>query len=401
MFFGFTALQSFVLIILLFIVIYWLLPKNLSWISYLVLVLLLSSLAFNVEPNESDDLYRYFDTLNFLRNGGKEAWDTCIENKWNSWNIYRVCGWYFYLISRLPNNHYMPAITIFIVYGLMFMVINNISKRYDASKVDTFIGSMFFISTYWYYDTVSGIRNGLAFAVVFTCAYYHLMVRKHIPLCIIGYVLACFTHSAAIMPVVLIALAILTLNNSGKYINFLLIFGIIGGGIGIQFLASAFPGNEFLQSIAGKAETNGLGDSLYTDTLYLTNVVTVVLVAIIVLYYSYYILRSDQSKEIKLLYKFCSIVIYFVIGSLYSVLIFMRFARWVIPIIGALFIIVGRKTQEDVSQEKGADFMKYFAPFTVRIRYQTKTVFSLVIVAYIIIHFWYLCAGSSLNWIHF
>ena len=327
MFFGFTALQSFIIIILVFIVVYWLLPKNLSWISFLVLVLMLSHLAYNVEPNESDDLYRYFDTLNFLRAGGKEAWDACIENKWNSWHIYRVCGWYFYSLSKLSNNHYLPAITIFIVYGLMFMVINNISKRYDASKVDTFVGSMFFISTYWYYDTVSGIRNGLAFAVVFTCAYYHLMVRKYIPLCIIGYVLACFTHSAAIMPVVLIALAILTLNNSGKYINFLLIFGIIGGGIGIQFLASAFPGNEFLQSIAGKAETNGLGDSLYTDTLYLTNVVTVILVAFIVFYYSYYILRSDQSKEIRLFYKFCSLIIFFVIGSLYSELIFMRFAR--------------------------------------------------------------------------
>lgn len=401
MFLGLTALHTFIFIVVIFIFLYWLLPKNLSWISYVIIVVLFTILAFDITPNENDDLSRYFETLNYLRVGGKEALEEHFEKGWNSWDIYRVCAYYFYFISKLSDNHYLSAITVFIVYGLMFLVIDNSARRYDASKFDTFFGAMFFISTYWYYDTASGIRNGLAFAVVFVCAYYHLLLRKHIPLCILGYILACLTHSAAVMPVVLIALAVITLNNSGKFMNFLLIFGIIVGGIGIQFLSSRFPNNDFLQSIAGRAERNGLGDSLYTDTLYLTNVATVFVVALIIFYFSYYILNCDQTIEFKMFYKYCSILLFFEIGSLYSPLIFMRFARWIFPIIGAIFIICGRTTQERIISDKGEDYMYYYSPINVRARYKTKGFMFFLIFVYTVVHFWYLCAGSSLNWIQF
>lgn len=401
MFFGFSALYSFIIIIGIFVVSYWLLPKKLSWLSFLITTYLLAVLAFRFEPNIDDDLSRYFSTIDYLRNGGKAALDHAIEMHWNSWHIYRVCGWYFYGISKLSNNHYLPAITIFIVYGLMFMIIHRLSKHYNASKFDTFLGSMFFISTYWYYDLASGIRNGLAFAVVFTCAYFHLLERRGIPFCIVGYVLACLTHSAAIMPVVLVIVTAVTLNNSGKFMNFLLVFGIIGGGAGIQFLSNAFPNSDFMQSIAGRAERNVIEDTLYTDTLYLTNIATVAVCAVIFFYFSYYIINRFLTADFKFYYKYLSILMYFVVGSVYTSLIFMRFARWIVPIIGAIIIIVGRTAQEDEISDKGEAFLKYYAPINARARFFLKPVVLAVTVAYIGVHFWYLCAGSSLNWIHF
>lgn len=401
MFFGFNALQSFVIIIALFVVVYWIMPKKLNWISFLFVTVLLAVLAFKIEPNETDDLYRYFDTLDYLRSGGREALENCFKNEWNHWHIYRACGWYFYFISKFPDNHYLSAVTIFIVYGLMFMLIHKTSVRYETSKFDTFLGAMFFLSTYWYYDTASGIRNGLAFAVVFTCAYHHLLLRKHIPLCVIGYILACLTHSAAIMPVVFVALAVITLNNTGKFINFLLVFGIIGGGAGIQFLASVFPGNSFLQSIAGKVEANELQETLYTQTNYLTNIATLIFVIIVVFYFSYYILNSDHSKDVRLFYKYCSIILFFVVGSLYSPLIFMRFSRWIIPIIGSLFFIAGRQSQVVHISNNDELKIKYYSQFNERIRYSTKSLVFVLYVAYTAVHMWYLVFGSSLNWIHF
>ena len=35
--------------------------------------------------------------------------------------------------------------------------------------------------------TASGIRNGLAFGVVIACAYYHLVEKRNIILCLFGY----------------------------------------------------------------------------------------------------------------------------------------------------------------------------------------------------------------------
>lgn len=63
--------------------------------------------------------------------------------------------------------------TMFIVYALMFLVMYKAAQRYQVSKGYVLLGTLFFLSTYWFYDTASGIRNGLAFAVVIACAYYH------------------------------------------------------------------------------------------------------------------------------------------------------------------------------------------------------------------------------------
>lgn len=73
------------------------------------------------------------------------------------------------------------------------------AQRYQVSKGYVLMGTLFFLSTYWFYDTASGIRNGLAFAVVIACAYYHLVEKRNIILCFFGYVAACLLHSSPIL----------------------------------------------------------------------------------------------------------------------------------------------------------------------------------------------------------
>ena len=88
--------------------------------------------------------------------------------------------YYFYFLSFFPNNRYLAAMTMFIVYALMFLVMYKAAQRYQVSKGYVLLGTLFFLSTYWFYDTASGIRNGLAFAVVIACAYYHLVEKRNI-----------------------------------------------------------------------------------------------------------------------------------------------------------------------------------------------------------------------------
>lgn len=104
---------------------------------------------------------------------------------------------YFYLISKLGNNNFLPAITIFLTYGSMLWVIWRFANFYKISKLYLFIGTFFLLSTYWYYDTCSGIRNGLAFAVAIFCLYFDLVEKKKI-FCI-GYLVALGIHSAAVI----------------------------------------------------------------------------------------------------------------------------------------------------------------------------------------------------------
>lgn len=400
MMFGLTAIECFIAIVFIFAVLYWIIPKKYVWLVFSVATLLFAVLAYNMTPYETDDLSRYFVHLDNLRKGGIDELHHYFEEDYNHWKTYRMCGYYFYFISRFPDNRYMAAVTIFIVYGLMFLVLYKASVRFNVGKLYLFIGTMFFLSTYWYYDTASGIRNGLTFAVIFACAYYHLVERKYIPLCYLGYVLACLTHSAGIILVALVVLTEITLNNSGKFLNFTLVFGLAAGGALLEFLSTKTD-NDFIQSIAGKAEDNTAGGVLYTDTGYLVNISVFLVVAFLLFYVSIYILNCDYTKELKRIYKYSSIIIYFMIGCLFSELIFLRIARWILPMVGALFYMIGMQIQSDKIKKNGLSYYNYYAPPNEALRIKTKPIFNALFIGYTAVHFWYLCAGSSLNWMHF
>ena len=130
-------------------------------------------LAYHIVPDETDDLYRYYGMLDILREQGKAGLDYIVNLNWYNWKTYITFRYYFYFLSFFPNNRYLAAVTMFIVYALMFLVMYKAAQRYQVSKGYVLLGTLFFLSTYWFYDTASGIRNGLAFAIVIACAYYH------------------------------------------------------------------------------------------------------------------------------------------------------------------------------------------------------------------------------------
>lgn len=396
---GLTAIEFFVASVVLFAILYWITPKKLSWFPFLVLTVLLSVLAFNAVPNGDDDLSRYFHILEQLKDGGYDVLENWFEEGYMEWDTYRVCAYYFYYISKMSSVYYLPAITIFLVYGLSFLILYKAAMKFDVEKSYLFIGAMFFISTYWYYDTYSGIRNGLTFAIITACAYYHLVERKHIPLCIAGYLIACFLHSTGAMYVVLVFVVVLTLNNKGKFMNFALIFGMTAGQALIQYLATHTDVSLF-KSIAGRAEDVD-SEGIMTSILFLTNIVTVIVVGIIVFYFGKYINDEKPSVYFKRYYKYSSVMEYFMIGCLFSTLIFMRFARWVIPVIGAVVFMVGNQLQLEYFNSKDAKYFLYYSPPDITRRYKFKGIFNLVIILYTAVHFWYLCTGSSLCWLHF
>lgn len=400
--FGLSAIECFIAIVFIFIVLFWITPKKLSGLPILLTVVLLSVLAYNIVPNESDDLSRYFMQLDYLRDYGYDYLKRCFEDNVNggNWGTYRVCGYYFYFISWLPSNQWMPAITVFLSYGLLLLVIYKMAKRFNVSKFYLFFAVIFFLSTYWYYDVCSGIRNGLTFSIIFSCAYYHLAERKNIALCYLGYILASLLHSSGIMLVALVLLAVVTLNTSGKFMNFLLVFGVSGGAALMQFLA-AKTDNSFVQSIAGQAEKHQPTAVIPIGTMFFVNIAVYIVVCLIFIYFSNYILQSHYASDMKRFYKYSSIILYFMIGCLYSMLIFIRIARWIIPAIGAMFYMIGSQLQKEYIDKNGESYCRYYAPSKEIVSYKLKPFFNILLFGFTAVHFWYLCAGSSLNWMHF
>ncbi|MFR5876153.1 MAG: EpsG family protein [Eubacterium sp.] len=400
MIFGFTAVQTFLIILFVFAVLYWIIPQKYQWITFLLTALALAYMAHYLVPDELDDLSNYFYFIREMKEGGRERFQEMIDTGQFEWDTYRVAAYYFYFISFLSTPHYLASITIFIVYGLMFLVIYRASIKFNVDKLDTFIGTMFFLATYWYYDTASGIRNGLTFAVVFACAYYHLVERKHILFCYLGYFLAVFTHSSGIIPVMLVLLTIITLNTSGKAFNFILVFATAVASVGINYLAK-ITDNSLINSLAEKTVHYTEKGSYDSTTMLIVNVVTLILVFLLLLYFTEYLLSGRNSNQLNFFYKYASNTMFFLVGAYFLNLVFLRFVRWIIPMIGALIFMIGMKSQKEQMNSEGLVYTKYYAPPIARLKYKIRPLVYIVFIVYIIIHIWYDCNGSSLVWAHF
>ncbi len=395
---GLSALTWFVIIVAGYALLLLILPREYMWIPFVAVVVAMTILAYHIVPGETDDLYRYYGMLDIMRESGKAGLDYIVDLNWYDWQTFITMRYYFYLISFFPNDHYLAAVTIFIVYGLMFLVMYKAAHRYQVGKGYALLGTLFFIATYWFYDTASGIRNGLAFAIVIACSYYHLVEKRNIILCLFGYVAACLLHSSPILPVALVLLTLLTMKFNSKFINVVMIMGLAVGGAFIQFL-SGKSNNDFISSIAEQSVSHSADMSLNTDTSFLVNIVTLVIVLIVIWYFSVYF-AQDKEDPIYRFYRYCSTTAFFMIGCLFSSLIFLRFARWILPIMGAVLFMVGMQKQADFVKKQPPNFI-YTGEKKMVLRVRTQGAMLLVYLAYTCVHFWYACVGSSLIWMHF
>ncbi|MGN0521378.1 MAG: hypothetical protein ACI4IQ_01935, partial [Eubacterium sp.] len=158
--------------------------------------------------------------------------------------------------------------------------------------------------------------------------------------------------------------------------------------------------NSFVQALAAKAERNSTSQMLH-QTNYYVNITILAVSILVMLYLNWYFKNSKKGEELEPFLKYTSITIFFMLGCIQNALIFLRSARWILPIVMAIVFMVGMQIQRDMI-EKEPDRNYYLqAQPDERWRYQSKGVFTLLFCGYTAVHFWYLCAGSSLNWMHF
>ena len=295
------VLLAYIAVVAVFFLLFFLIPRKQAWISMAFLVVAFAVIAFYAEPFETDDLERYFRIIDEMRDGGWSRFQQMIDNNEFDFGALPVAGYYFYFISLFPDNHFLPFFTILICYGCMMLVVYKAAEKFNVNKFYLAVALFFLISTYWYYDTYSGTRNGLAFAIALACIYYHFVEKKNIILCLVGYVLVCGLHSTGIVIVVLAACAWISYKTASKFINIMLIFAIASGSIVITVLSN-ITDNEFILNLAGKTNevTNSL--SFSTQTNFLVNVATYVVSILIFAYCSIYIRKyiSEKSSPLNL-----------------------------------------------------------------------------------------------------
>ena len=388
-------------IVAAFCVIYPFVPrKYIKWL-FLALVLALSVMAFFVVPEETDDLSNYFSLIASLRKGGFSLLRRMIESGSEDWDSLPVCGLYFYLISRFPDNGMLPAVTIFLAYGSIFWVLWRAAKRYEVNKWYLFLASVFLLSTYWFYDICSGIRNGLTFTLFCFFAYVELVEKKWRPACWVGYVAMCLMHSSGIL-MMMVRLALLVSGRKGSKLTSVLIFFVMIVGGAIMPHLGEITGIEYFQLLSQKAERAVSTSGFANGTQYLVNV-SVFVVAVCVFYYAVYVIKKQTEKyeSFSDYINFVQLIVFFMLGSITFILTFIRFARWVIPAVISVVFMVGMQANSNAKIEmltgrKNKSVIKSGMTLS-----SNELVINFCMVGYLLVHMWYACNGTSLIWLKF
>lgn len=389
-------------IVAAFCVIYPFVPrKYIKWL-FLALVLALSVMAFFVVPEETDDLSNYFSRVASLRKGGFSLLRQMIEDGSEDWDSLPVCGLYFYLISRFPDNGMLPAVTIFLAYGSIFWVLWRAAKRYEVNKWYLFLASVFLLSTYWFYDICSGIRNGLTFTLFCFFAYVELVEKKYKPLCWLGYLAMCMMHSSGILMMMIRGALLVSGKRNGKLVSVLVFFAMVVGGAVVPRLGDIF-GIEYLQLISQKAERAVSTAGIYSSTQYIVNISVFVVAAIVFFYMSYAVNKQKEKyKGFSEYMNFVQLIIFFMLGSVTFGLTFIRFARWVIPAVITPVFMVGMQAtsneKNEILESGGKKKSIIKSGMTVS---SNEIIINFCFVAYTIVHMWYACNGTSLIWLKF
>lgn len=394
-------MRVWLIIFIVFCALYYIVPRRYVGWLFFATTAALAIMAFNCVPNETDDLSNYFWQLDTLRKGDWHTFQTMLKDNNNNWGSLPVCGYYFYFISMLGNNGFLPGVTIFVAYGSMFLVMYKASVRFNVSKWYLFLGCAFLIVTYWFYDICSGIRNGLAFTVFVACAYYDIVEKRHRVLCYIGYALCMGLHSSVIILIALRFVLAATKKYGSKLISWIMPLTITFGGNILQWLGTV-SNNKYLSLLSEKADNN-VGRAMDLGKTYIwVNTAVLLVVILLSIYLFKYIKESEKYEEISDFGKFYTFLLFFTVGSFVSQLIYIRIIRWIIPIMGALFFMIGMQACSEAQDEtRNIQNVKSVIRNQNGVLALNETIITVLFIGFTAVHLWYTCTGSSLIWLHF
>ena len=373
-----------------------------------LVVIALAVLAYNLTPNESDDMVSYMNYVDIMHEGGHEALENIMDSI-ELYDTYWAFSYYLYLVSFLPNSHFLPFFNIIIIYGLNLYIIYSISKKACVSKTNFLIALLFYFSTYYYYDAVSGTRNAISFSLAFFSLYALLVPKKGKLLGIITAILSIFFHSSGIVILVLFGYVLICYWLIKKKFSKVLIYLITAFAVqifafGAELLVNLFPSVALFNTVYEKslayANVNLLTSisSLFSlvNTQDIVNFIACVLMVVFFCYYSRFISsKYSELRNIDLLTVTIGVFVFFTLGC-FSSLLGIRIVRFIFPVLGFIILALGPTFQKQnyvaLRQKSFAENKVYVLSYDEKL----STYVFLAYVVYIAIYFWYSLTGSSL-----
>ena len=218
--------------------------KKIYWCIIVVAIICLAIVSYYIDPPFEWDLYRHFQLLNKMKNGG-------INFALNSSNYKElfVVNYFYYFISLTGNNHLLPFITVLICCFIFLKIYYNFV--YNNDKISLFVKLILFILFFALFDiviTISSIRTNLSIIFCALGAYLECTNKKNKVVSFIVYGLSLFIHPVS---VVFIITRFLIIFKSEKLFFVFIFISFVLGFLFTYFSNSNIPIVKYIFDIAG------------------------------------------------------------------------------------------------------------------------------------------------------
>ncbi|MDA3973490.1 hypothetical protein PF023_05495 [Enterococcus thailandicus] len=215
-------------------------------------------MSYFINPSPTIDLARYFEKIEMLANFSMSQFLSYYDLSAKL----DLSNWFFFLISKLNDVHFMPLIVITFVYTIIFYMILDNSTRNELSNKIVFLQIAIVVSFLSFPGVTSNIRNISAFVLFMFGFYLEVYHQKKNTQVWVIYILSVLLHKTA---VILIAFRILSyviskLKSKKILLSITLIFLFCSLTVSVIYhVVHMIPFTVPLTSIVDKAYTYATG----------------------------------------------------------------------------------------------------------------------------------------------
>ncbi|MGL4990801.1 MAG: EpsG family protein [Sarcina sp.] len=168
-------------------------------VTSIIALIAITAIAYYTNPLPRDDLYRYFKDIDDMRNGG---WYYATHLA-----IYRatpVINMIFYIVSLTNTNSLLTVISTFVIFAIIFKVTYDFVYKKNISIQMISLYYLVFLSMMPLRYAISGVRNQMAFAILFYGIYRSRILKKTGIINIIIYLVAASIHTSSWIIIILL-----------------------------------------------------------------------------------------------------------------------------------------------------------------------------------------------------
>lgn len=297
-----------------------------------LLATLFAIIAYNFEPNNSQDLYRYYYLMREYYGPMNIGEYISVMFQNNKILFELLC----YIISQTANLRLLPFICTLIGYFIAFYIIMDFARIKEISSSKTLLVIFAFICIYYHINFISGLAQFLAINIAVLAFYLEYIKNKKGIIYKMLYIIPIFIHISLLILIIVRILLNFNYNKVRKVI--IPIFLIYGTNPMIVFkFLEIFKNNILLSVLISKSNMYLLENSHIWESTYGIGALLLIIFFIIIFY--------TNIKPVKLIMNdkicnFTEIMLLFIVSSSLYFDIFMRFSNIVLMLMSIYMLIV-------------------------------------------------------------